>query len=323
MKKVKVGFVGAGSIARAHLNAFGSIGECELVGVCDPNAATLDQFLKLAPPDIKAFSKCEEMIHAVKPDAIVVSTPPSQREEALSLAVANGCSVLMEKPLAHTAESAQRMVDAVAETNGIYAVGFCHRFVPALNYFRELIESEKYGKLVFLHNTFGGHAPAQKDHWMSDREVSGGGVLMDVACHSLDIARYLCGDIRELKGVIRNAWDGRGEDSYSLVAEAGDGTLVQLTGSWVFSTSEFSVRLRFEEADIVYDYADTYRLKEHGGEWCEMSPDGHASVRFYRQARAFVDAIKGESSQMATFVDALLINRELDALYGGCVKLAS
>lgn len=323
MKKVKVGFVGAGSIARAHLNAFGSVAECELVGVCDPHAATLEQFLELAPPSVKGFTNCEELFDAVKPDAIVVATPPSQREKALSQAVANGCSVLMEKPLAHTAESAQRMVDTVAESNGIYAVGFCHRFVPALNHFRELIESEKYGKLVFLHNTFGGHAPAQKDHWMSDREVSGGGVLMDVACHSLDIAHYLCGDIRELKGVVRNAWDGRGEDSYSLVAEAGERTLVQLTGSWVFSSSEFSVRLRFERCDIAYDYGHTYRFKEHGKDWCEVPLEAHANVRFQRQAQAFVNAINGESSQMAAFVDALLINQELDVLYGGSVKLAS
>lgn len=317
MEKVKVAFVGAGSIARAHLNAFASIAECSLVGVCDPNLGTLEQFVKLAPGGLPSYVGCAEMIEDAKPDAIIVSTPPSQREEALALALAHGCSVLMEKPLAHTADSARRMVEITDAAAGVFSVGFCHRFVPALGLFREWIESGKYGRLIVLHNTFGGHAPGQKDHWMSDGEISGGGVLMDVACHSLDIVHYLCGDVRRLQGVLRNIWDGRGEDSYCIIGEAGVETLVQLCGSWVFSSSEFSLRLRFEKADVVYEYGDTFRLKEHGEDWREETLPAHANVRFQRQAKAFIDGILGQSSDAATFKDALVVNEELASLYQG------
>lgn len=325
MKKIKIGFVGAGIIARAHRDAFGLLPECELVGVCDPNVLPLDLFVQQAPDGMRGYPDCAGMLRDAKPDALVVCTPPNQREEALSLALSAGCSVLMEKPLAHSVESAERMVKMVEGASGVHSIGFCHRFVPAVCLFKEMIACKEYGELVCLHNTFGGYAPGKRDHWMSDPHVSGGGILMDVACHCLDISHFLCGEIHNLKGAFRNSWLGRGEDTFMVVGEAESGALIQLGGSWSFSNPESSLHLRFERADLKYDYADIYHFKEPEKDWREISLEAHANVRFLRQAQAFVGTICGRipthESHAASFRDGLLINQELAYLYAAREEL--
>ncbi|WP_114577096.1 Gfo/Idh/MocA family protein [Saliphagus sp. LR7] len=145
-----------------------------------------------------------------------------------------GTSVFCEKPLAHTLEDAERMRDAARDSDATAGIAFNYRFIPAIRYAKELIDSGELGEIHHVRGTYLQDwlvDPEAPWSWRNDEEVAGSGALGDLGAHTIDLARFLVGDrageIDRLSGHLKTFVDERpvpGGDEGSLESGGGSST---------------------------------------------------------------------------------------------------
>ena len=174
-------------------------------------------------------------------DAVYVATPPSTHKLYALMAIAAGKPVYVEKPMAMDAGECTAIIDAARAANVPVFVAYYRRMLPRFHKVRELLFDERaIGAPRALHMVYAKpHHPRYDDpqspHWHVRPEISGGGLFMDLGCHTLDILDWLFGPITEVSG---HASNQRGaypaEDSVAMSFVFGNGMLG--TGLWNFDS---------------------------------------------------------------------------------------
>jgi predicted dehydrogenase len=314
MSEFKVGLIGGGGISRAHLAAArNSGGRVEVVASADPSEAAR-KHLADATGGAPVFASADELFaRDVELDGVVVCTPPSARVPIVQAALARGVAVLVEKPLAHTLADARALADLAAQHPSVAtAVGYCHRFVPAVVEMKRRLDAGEIGELVRFENVFASFFPSMQHHWMSDPAVSGGGALMDTGSHSFDLFRHLVGDGRVTAAAFQYAWPGRGESSATVLVQSGRGAGVVQSG-WL-EPARFTLALVGTTGSLVYDYD---RPTEMVHRPVDASPkvvrvDAH-ETRFERQLLAFAAFARGgEIAGLCDFPAAARVSEMID-----------
>lgn len=195
--KVRVAVVGAGWAGELHLKAFAAQPAVELVAVSsrtEPRARQVaDTF---GVPAV--HTDLDRMLAEVRPDVVSVATPPSSHAHITLAAIAAGCHVLCDKPIATSAADGARMLEA-AEAAGVkHASGFVWRNDPAILELRRLVAERAVGDVVEVHARCALGAPVLPMTWMYDAEA-GGGALMQHGGHVIDRIRWVTGN--EFAGV--------------------------------------------------------------------------------------------------------------------------
>ena len=327
MKQINICLIGAGGIAAAHVAAVEQInGPAKIVAVADPNTEAAQAIA--TKQDAKAYKNFDEVIAdtemIAKVDAVIICTPPSIRIPLVEAAIANGKHVLMEKPIASSLEDAQKLATLASGTNLVCAMAYCHRFEAAIVEIKKMVESGEFGKFVRFENIFAGYSPQMKDHWMSNPAVSGGGSLIDTACHSLDMFQYLAGTPQLVGATLFNAWEGRGESNATVLVKTTDSDETPIAG---FIGSGWNEPMRFdlnvitEKAIFSYDYCKPNvvckRLADKEGIE-EITLDAPLG-RFGGQLKAFVEKIQeGKDSDLATFEDGLAVAKVVAEAQAQC-----
>jgi predicted dehydrogenase len=145
-------------------------------------------------------------------DVLVNLGPNFLHEEPSIAALDAGVHVLCEKPLAPTVEAAERMAAAAAESDAVAATGFNYRYVPAIRYARGLIESGELGDIRQFRGRYLQDWLVDPDEpwsWRLDEELAGSGALGDLGAHTVDLARFLVGDVARASGHLRTFVDER------------------------------------------------------------------------------------------------------------------
>jgi predicted dehydrogenase len=313
----RIGIVGCGAITHSHVNALKRTNMILAAGT-DVMAVARSRFAEANR--VPVFAEVGEMIDQVAVDGVIVCTPPNMRVDIVERCLARSIPVLCEKPLAHTLADAQRLALMAREAQVPCFVAYCHRFTPAVNRMRQMIESGLLGEPIFFRNAFGGYMPERAAHWMSDRTVSGGGVLIDNASHSLDLFMFFCGpiDLETVACSQRNSWAGRGDDCSFLQLHAQGGTSAHIAVGWLFPLPMAEVELLAARGAIRYDYLRPRELKIRmlgDGDW-RIEEVLDAEHRFVLQLHAFRAAIGGEKTILANFEDGLRVAQTIDVCMG-------
>ncbi len=165
-------------------------------------------------------------------DAVYVATPNHAHRALVEQAAAAGVAVLCEKPMAATLEDARAMVAACARAGTPYATAFDQRFHPAHLYLSGLLRQGALGRVFAVRIAYCCWVGAafQGDNWRIDRSRAGGGALIDLAPHGLDLASVLLGERLEEVAALGQSrvQDYAVEDGALLIARSTGGVLVQL-----------------------------------------------------------------------------------------------
>jgi predicted dehydrogenase len=191
MSKLKVGVIGAGSISEVHLNAYKNNREVELYAICDLNETRA----KLRAEQYgasKVFTDYNQLLADPEINAVSICTWNNTHAEISIAALQAGKNVLCEKPLCQTVEQAHEVEDAVRRSGRTFQVGFVRRYSSSSKIVSQFIDSGEMGQIYYakasclrrLGNPGG---------WFSDKERSGGGPLIDLGVHVIDICWYLMG----------------------------------------------------------------------------------------------------------------------------------
>lgn len=198
---MKVGFIGAGNIARRHAANLQYMKNVEVVAVCDLDEARAQHLAR--PFQASVFVQLEDMFEQTTGmDAVLLCSPPTVRKSAFQMAIQRGIHVFCEKPPADTLAAAHEICDLIEASEIVCSVDFHSRYSPILPTFFELTGAEAISSIQSTHVSGNAFSPTMQP-WFFIQERSGGHV-MDQAIHTIDLLRYLVGEIAEVHTLANN-----------------------------------------------------------------------------------------------------------------------
>ena len=191
MNSVRLGVVGCGKVAcRIHLGALSRVRGAKVVAVADPVPARRAEGARLAG-GAAAFADWKELLRQDNIHAVLICTPSAQHAECAVEALASGKHVYVEKPLASNLSQAESVLRAWEPTGLVGMSGFNYRHHPIYQRMREIAASGVLGQVIAVRSCFTS-AGEWIDEWRKERS-SGGGVLLDLAGHHIDLAHFVLG----------------------------------------------------------------------------------------------------------------------------------
>jgi predicted dehydrogenase len=186
----RLGFLGVGWIGRNRMEALAGDGLAQVAAVADPQAEALAAAAEVAPEAGRAESLEELLEHDL--DGIVIATPSALHADQAVAALERGLAVFCQKPLARDAVETQRVLEAARAADRLLAVDLSYRHVEALRAAQAQVASGAIGQLhtldLVFHNAYGPDKP-----WFTNPELAGGGCLIDLGTHLVDLALWLTG----------------------------------------------------------------------------------------------------------------------------------
>jgi predicted dehydrogenase len=211
---LRLAIIGCGLIGKKRAAALATLPDARLAAVCDLDAVRARDLAALHP-GTEALTDAATLFARADLDAVIIATLNGALAPLSLAAVRAGKHVLVEKPGAlHAAQL--REVQAAATLNGAKVrLGYNHRFHPALQKAREIIDSGRMGPLMFLRGRYGhGGRPGYDREWRADPRLSGGGELIDQGVHLIDLAGWFLGDFTRIDGhATTNFWDMKVDDN--------------------------------------------------------------------------------------------------------------
>ncbi|MBC5690606.1 Gfo/Idh/MocA family oxidoreductase [Mediterraneibacter sp. NSJ-55] len=191
MKHLRMALIGAGQIAQAtHIPNYISMPEVELAGICDVRIETARKAAD-AFHIPQYFDSSTKMLRELKPDAVTVCVPNKFHYQTVMEALNRGCHVLCEKPPAITAEEAEQMEKKAHEKGCLLSYGFHLRSSEEVQFLHRAIEQGTLGELYHVEVKWRRRRGIPGWGNFIDKEIQGGGPLIDIGAHVLDSALYL------------------------------------------------------------------------------------------------------------------------------------
>jgi len=221
---LKVGLMGCGRIAHlVHLNILTHLPDVELVVLAEPDAQQRAEASCRAPTAV-AVADYAELLAMPEVDAVVICLPNALHAEAAVAALQRGKHVYLEKPLATNLEDARKVLSAWRNTSVVGMIGFNYRFNALYQAAKQQMQSGTLGELVSVRSVFAAAARTLPT-WKRQRQ-NGGGVLLDLALHHVDLVRFLFEqEVCEVFAGLRSQHSE--DDSATLQLRLADGLVVQ------------------------------------------------------------------------------------------------
>jgi predicted dehydrogenase len=198
-KKFRVGIIGCGAVAELYyapaLKQMQDLGEVDVEVLCDPMKENLSRLAKSFPN-----AKMSEKFLEQSADLFIVASPPFLHAEQAVAVLRSGAAVLCEKPMGISASQCQEMIAAAQQSGRPLAIGLIRRFFPASQLIKQIITSQNLGTVQSFQFSEGAAFswPARSSSFF-DKRQAGGGVLLDLGSHVLDLLHWWLGEPKEVE----------------------------------------------------------------------------------------------------------------------------
>ncbi|HCA86292.1 MAG TPA: oxidoreductase [Streptomyces sp.] len=308
--RLRVAAVGTGGIASgAHLAALRAHPErAELVAAVDVDPSRLAAFLQTAGnagmPGVQGFADLGAMLDAVRPDLVLIGTPPALHREQTIQALKADAWVLCEKPLCLSLAEYDEIAAVEEAAPGYASVVFQHRYGSGAVHARELITGGALGAPLVAHcqTTWYRNRDYYSVPWRGRWASEGGGPTMGHGIHQYDLLLHLLGDWTEIRAMAaRLVHDVESEDVSTALVRFDGGAVATVVNS-VLSPDEVS-RIRIDCADATVELTHLYGHQNDGWAYTPRSGlDDDARVTAWRTPAA--DVPSSHAAQLAAVLDA-------------------
>lgn len=314
-EQVRLGVLGAGNIGKVHVQSALAMDDVDLLAVADAVPENREYASRVGVEAV--YEDYASLLRTEPLDVVVVALPPFLHADAVDLAVQRGCHVFVEKPFARSTEEAQAMIDAAANAGVAIGVDHTIRYLPEVRQVKEQYDAGRVGDVPYAtisRVNFGPFANPPADQslpgWHLDPDAAGGGVLLELGVHLLDVLECTFGDMEVLDADVDSQLDVPVEDAATLVLRSREtGTTVTMhCGSYQWEdVSEFNMSFRLEGVtgtldseehvpDSFYGNAAQAAVKNVARRLTGSEPEYFAPT-YYLQAyyvalREFIDAIR-------------------------------
>jgi len=345
---VRIGIIGCGGIANGkHMPSLKAVPNVEMVAFCDLILEKAEKSAKeFGTPDAKVYTDYKELLKDPSIEVVHVLTPNLEHAQITVDALYAGKHVMCEKPMAKTAADARRMVEAAKATGKKLSIGYQHRQKQQSIYAKKLVESGELGEIYYA-NCYAIRRRGTPN-WgvFLNEEEQGGGPIIDIATHSLDLTLYLMNNY-EPKMVVGkthkklehpeagNIWGDKGVSTTPLEEAAcamilmKNGATIMLETSWALNTeapiAEGSCRLCGSKAGLSL-LNDTLKINKVTFDKPEVTTVDCATggVAFYdgasmtpagTEAYNWIQAIVNDTDPVVLPEQACVVSEILEAIY--------
>ena len=240
MKTVKLGIIGLGYIGQIHLQHALKIPNAEVVAVADVSAKTLNKAKKAGVK--KAFTNYEDLLKDTEIDAAIIALPTHLHLKCAVEAAEAGKNIFLEKPMARTVIEAKEILSAVQKNSVKLMMGYPLRFNKELCSVKDKMDKGLIGDVENAHATFvssgpffhraEGHAPVPVPEWWWNKDLTGGGVLIDIGSHLINLLRWYFGEITDIRSYLGSRFNLDFEDSAICLTKFDSGTVAVINVGW-------------------------------------------------------------------------------------------
>ena len=245
-KKIKIGVIGVGSISGAHIAGYLKNPNVELYALCDID----EEKLKLKGEKYgvtRLFTNADDMLALEEIDAVSVCTWNAAHKDCTIKALKAKKHVLCEKPMAMNKAEAEEMKKVAEENGKLLMIGFVRRHGNDTKVLKEFIDNGDLGELYYAKTKYirrngcpGG--------WFGNKELSGGGPLIDLGVHTIDLIKYLMGNPKPVS-VYAATFDHLGKRPNKLFT---DGYVSETKGKEIFNVEDLAVAtIRFDNGAVL------------------------------------------------------------------------
>jgi predicted dehydrogenase len=327
-ERLKVGIIGGGAITQvAHLPVLKKMRGVEVQAICDtdlPKARALaDRF------GVKdAFDDIEDLLRYEALDAVVICSPNHLHESHILAALSADLNVLVEKPLAMSGTSVQRVLRVAEKRERVLMVGMNHRYRPDVQIVRSFVQSGELGTIESIRGSWHVFRPGRAQlGWRQRRDQAGGGAMLDLGLSIIDLGLWLGGTSPPAR--VSASLDPAGKDraveqsgSAFVVCENGMSIFVDVTWRHLGEGERFGVGLRGSKGTAGINPLNVW--KELHGVAVDVSPTGsvgreNAFTASYRAEWAHFQAAIAGAAKVPSLQEHLTLHKVMDAIYRSAI----
>lgn len=346
-QRLRIGIIGCGGIANGkHMPSLKALNRVDMVAFCDIIKEKAEKAAaEYGTPEAKVYTDYQELLKDKTIDVVHVCTPNRSHAEISIAALYAGKHVMCEKPMAKTAADARRMVEAARASGKKLTIGYQHRHKPESTFLKSVIERGDLGEIYYA-KAFAIRRRGTPNWGVFLNEYEqGGGPLIDIGTHSLDLTLYLMNNYKPRMVVgtkykkvenpeCGNPWGGWGEGENTMEDSAfgfivmENGATITLEATWALNTiepiPEGSLQLCGSKAGAQIKNGISINKGEFG-RLVEIKPDVSAGgVAFYdgvketpaiTEARRWIDAIENDTAPVVLPEQACVVSEILEAIY--------
>ena len=347
MARLRIGIIGCGGIANGkHMPSLKAVDRADMVAFCDLIPERAEKAAKeYGIPGAKVYTDYKELLKDETIDVVHVCTPNRSHAEISIDALHAGKHVMCEKPMAKSAADARRMVEAAKETGKKLTIGYQHRHKAESQYVKALIERGDLGEIYYAKALAIRRRGTPNWGVFLNEYEQGGGPLIDIGTHSLDLTLYLLNNYKPrmvvgttynklTNPVQANPWGPWDEKQHTMEDAAfgfivmQNGATITLDATWALNTiepiPEGSVQLMGSKAGAQIKGGVSVNKGEYG-RLVEKRPDMSAGgVAFYDGVQAtpgiteqmrWYDAIENDTDPVVLPEQACVVSEILEAIY--------
>lgn len=325
---LRVGIIGCGLIGNKRAKVIHDDPSSHLYCAADTEFSKAKELIK-EHADTKAtpYKDWKDLLKRENLDAIIIATPNKYLKELALVAAQRKIHTLCEKPLGRNFYESIEMVQAAKKNHIVLKTGFNHRHHPAIFKAHQLVKDNIIGHVYYARCIYGhGGRPGYEKEWRADRELSGGGELLDQGVHVVDLCRWFMGDFEEAYGYTPTYfWDMKVEDNAFALFKTAEGQTASMHTSWTQWKNRFTFEIYGKAGYVIMDGlggsygTETLRIgrRRHAGgppdeEIIEFpGPD----ISWEEEWREFISAIRENREPMGNGEDGLEAMRMIEAVY--------
>ena len=315
MKKLKFGLIGAGGIAQAYAQAFAASKSCNLVAVADVRHESAQALAEIVGGksygDYKMLAETE-----TKLDAVIISTPPATHAEIACYFLDRKIPVLCEKPLCLSIAEAQKMIAAAERSEVLFTMASKFRYSDDVIRAKGIVASGMLGEVVQFENAFTAKVDMSK-RWNSQKEVSGGGVLIDNGTHSVDIIRYFLGAIESVLAVDAGATQNLSVDeNVKMFAKTRNGVTASVDLTWGINKElPYFLSIYGTNGTLHVGWRESKYKLNSSPDWTIFGKGYDKAASFRGKIENFSSVLRGEEELLINPSDALASVQVIEAAY--------
>lgn len=304
---MKLLITGCGSIGQRHLKNLRSFFDGEIIAYRTSNKNTKELEEKY---NIKSYFNLDEALKQ-KPDAVLITNPTALHIPVALAAAKKGCHLFIEKPISHTMEGVDELINIIKEDNLVAMVGYNTRFHPNMKRIKNLLNNNAIGKITSFRAQTGYYLsewrPGDYRKSYSANKKLGGGVILDLS-HEIDYARWFLGEVKEVFCFSDklSSLDMNVEDSADILLKFKSGAIGNIHLDYIQRSPSRSFKIIGEEGTIICDL-NKHVVKLFTTEnrrWQVFSEDEYDKNEMYiEEMKHFINCIEKKEKPLIDIID--------------------
>ena len=329
LQKLKIGLIGLGYIGKTHLYNCLKLEDACLFAVADLSKKALNTARQLGIPN--TYDNYSRLLENREIDAVIIALPTHLHAKCAKAAAEAQKHIMLEKPLARNLAEGKEILSAVRSEGVKIMVGYPLQFSLPFIKLKEEIENGELGEVQtaeatninpgpFIHRAETG-SPSPVPDWWWKKELTGGGALMDLGSHMINLARWYFGRVTDARSYLGHRFGLEQEDWAISLVKFKAGPLVTINVGWYSQKSQIKIDMHGTGSHLAAHYVQPGKIKTVAQLLLRRTPDFY--IPFKKEVQHFVKSIKKDFQPKPSGDEALEDLETIERAYSKSIELSN